>query len=158
MKMPKSPANDDLDDFLDIETPEVEIIPPSNNDELPIAANTSNEDAAAEADFAAARQNLLRATELGAEAMEEMLAIAKQTQQPRAFEVVGSLMKTVADANKDILDLRGKKQELKGETPSKKRDDSPKNVTNNVLFAGSTKDLQKAMKRLMNNNTESNEE
>ena len=48
--------------------------------------------------------------ETGEEAMREMLEIAKQSEHPRAFEVVSTLMKTVLDANKDFADMSSKKR------------------------------------------------
>ena len=68
-----------------------------------------------------------------------MLEIAKQSQQPRAFEVVSTLVKTVSDANKDLLELKNKQKSMKGEKGK------PKNVTN-ALFVGSTAELQKMIK------------
>ena len=65
--------------------------------------------------------------------------IAKQSEQPRAFEVVSGLIKTIADANKDLLELKNKQKTLKGEKAAAK-------VTNNALFVGSTAELQKMLK------------
>ena len=73
------------------------------------------------------------------DAVEEMLAIAKQSQHPRAFEVVATLLNTQREASKDLLDLHKKKKDLKHE------DHGPDTVNNN-LFIGSTADLLKMIK------------
>ena len=65
--------------------------------------------------------------------------IAKQSEQPRAFEVVSGLIKNLTDANKDLLELKNKQKTLKGEKATSK------NVTN-ALFVGSTAELQKMLK------------
>ena len=74
------------------------------------------------------------------DAIEEMLSIAKQSQHPRAFEVVATLLNTQREASKDLLDLHKKKKELKHEDVS-----SPDTVNNN-LFLGSTAELLKMLK------------
>lgn len=74
------------------------------------------------------------------DAVEKMLGIAKQSQHPRAFEVVATLLNTQREASKDLLDLHKKKKELKHEDK-----DGPETVNNN-LFVGSTADLLKMIK------------
>lgn len=74
------------------------------------------------------------------DAVEEMLSIAKQSQHPRAFEVVATLLNTQREATKDLLELHKKKKELKHEDK-----DGPDTVQNN-LFVGSTADLLKLLK------------
>jgi len=90
-------------------------------------------------DYEYTRTNLYNIIERGTEALEEVLEVAKQSQQPRAFEVVSTLVKTISDANKDLLELKNKQKALKGEKAK------AKNVTN-ALFVGSTADLQKMIK------------
>ena len=74
------------------------------------------------------------------DAVEEMLSIAKQSQHPRAFEVVATLLNTQREASKDLLDLHKKKKELKHEDK-----DGPETINNN-LFVGSTSDLLKMIR------------
>jgi len=67
-----------------------------------------------------------------------------QSEHPRAFEVVGNLMKQLADINQQLLDLHQQKQKL--ETP---KEGSRKEVTNNnVIFTGSTAELNKLIKNM----------
>ena len=68
-----------------------------------------------------------------------MLEIAKQSEHPRAFEVVGQLIKSGLDANKELMSLHKTKKELSIET------NSSVNV-NNAVFVGSTAELQKLLK------------
>lgn len=75
------------------------------------------------------------------EAIDEILDIAKQSQHPRAFEVVGGLLNTMREANKDLVNLHKTKRELRQED---KPDDT--NIVNNNLFVGSTKDLLEMIK------------
>ena len=59
-------------------------------------------------DFAKVRNNLHQIIHKGNDALEEALMVAKTSEHPRAFEVVGQLIKTMVDANKDLLDIKKK--------------------------------------------------
>jgi hypothetical protein len=87
-----------------------------------------------------ARQNVKNIIELGDDAVKEMVEIAKQSESPRAFEVVSTLMKTLLDANKDYVDISTKKKFAQDDKPEKET-----NVTNNNLIV-STADLLKMIK------------
>ncbi len=91
-------------------------------------------------DYEYARENLYTIVEKGHDALETMLEIAKSSEHPRAFEVVNQLMKTMADAQKDLLELKAKQQKITGEKP-----EQPQNVTN-ALFVGTTDELQKMIR------------
>ena len=94
-----------------------------------------------EQDFEYSRQIYHDILAKGSEAMEEMMEVARSTEHPRAFEVLATTMKTLADVNSSLLDLHKKKKEI-----SKK--DEPKEIagtTNNNLFVGSTAELQKML-------------
>lgn len=94
-----------------------------------------------ESDYKYARENLYNIIERGSDALEELVDIAKQNQSARTFEVVGHLIKTLTDANKDLLEVQKKVKDLKKEERLK----GPNNVTN-ALFIGNTAELQKLLK------------
>ena len=96
-----------------------------------------------ENDFKYTRENLYSVIEQGNHALEQMMDVARASEHPRAYEVVSTLMTTLVNANKDLLDLSKKKRELM----PKEDFDGPQTVNNN-LFVGSTADLQKALKEL----------
>ena len=95
-------------------------------------------------DFDTTRNNLRILLQQGQEALQKSLDVAMQSEHPRAFEVVGNLMKQLADINQQLLDLHQQKQKL----------DSPKErsgkevTTNNVIFTGSTAELNKLIKTM----------
>lgn len=91
-------------------------------------------------DYEYARNNLRGLIENGKIAMENIIFLAKEGESPRAYEVVGQLIKTLAETNKDLLDLAKKSKDLKGEDKQQ-----PTQVNNN-LFVGSTAELQKLLK------------
>lgn len=95
-------------------------------------------------DLATVRKNIEDVIATGNEAMKEMLSIAKQSEQARAFEVVSTLMKTMLDANKDFADISTKKKFAEEEVNAPK-EAAQTNVTNNNLIV-STADLLKMLK------------
>ena len=92
-------------------------------------------------DFEYARQVYHDILVKGSEAMDEMMQVARSTEHPRAFEVLSTMMKTLADVNGNLLDLHKKKKDID------KKDlvglPPPNSNTTNNLFVGSTTELQK---------------
>ena len=89
-----------------------------------------------------ARQNIRDLIVKGNDAASHIVEIAKQSEHPRAFEVVGNLVKQLADINQQLLDLHQQKSKLDGPK------DSSKSVTNNAIFVGSTAELNKLIKNM----------
>jgi hypothetical protein len=86
-------------------------------------------------DIEVARQNLHNLVIKGNDALDEIILIAKQAESARAFEVVSTLIKTLTDANRDLVDLAKKKKDLL------QKDDGQKSIINNNLIVSSTSDL-----------------
>lgn len=104
------------------------------------------EETDAERDFEMARKNLQDLAKKGGNALDELILLAKNSEQPRAFEVVSTLIKALADTNKDLLDIRKKKIDIDKARGIVKTDEGGKTITNNNLFVGSTAELQKFLK------------
>tara|TARA_R110000782_G_scaffold76027_2_gene151464 strand:- start:2285 stop:2698 length:414 start_codon:yes stop_codon:yes gene_type:complete len=92
----------------------------------------------ADKDYDYARTNFYNIIETGTEALEQMLDVAKASEHPRAYEVVSTIMKTLVDANKDLVNMSEKKK------PSEEKQFDGK--VNNNLFVGSTAELQQLLK------------
>lgn len=95
-----------------------------------------------EDDYQVARKKLNELIGKSEKALDGMLNVALASDSPRAYEVVGQLIKTTGDAAKDLLDLQAKKKKLREEEPKKQNIDTQ----NNIIFSGSTSDLLKALK------------
>ena len=93
----------------------------------------------AEEDFDYARDNIKGAIDSGTEALEQLIDIADQSQHPRAYEVISTLINTIVGANKDLLDLSKKKKDI---TAVDKKD-GPQTINNNLILT--TADLQKML-------------
>lgn len=94
-------------------------------------------------DYAKRREVLYDLIEKGNQALASSLHVANGSQHPRAFEVTGQLIKTVADVAKDLTELQQSMDKLEGMDKEKK---SSGNVTQNAIFVGSTSELLKALK------------
>lgn len=95
-------------------------------------------------DIGLAKKNIENIIKQGDDSLTEIISIAKQSQSPRAFEVVSALMKTLLDANKDFVDMSMKKKYAIDEMNAPK-EAAQTNVTNNNLIV-STADLLKMLK------------
>ena len=93
-------------------------------------------------DYDYTRGNLYSIIEKGQEAIDGILELAQETEQPRAYEVAGQLIKSVSDATDKLMDLQKKLKDVNEEDIRK----SPTNVTN-ALFVGSTAELAKMIKQ-----------
>lgn len=87
-------------------------------------------------DFLEVRKNLKQLVSTGEEAIEGILKVAQEGDSPRAYEVAATLIKTVSEINKDIIDIH---QKMKSMEQTKVVQN---NTTNNSIFVGSTSDLQ----------------
>ena len=99
-------------------------------------------------DYEYARRNLYDLIEKGHNALDEIIDIAKQSQQARAFEVATNLIKTMAETNKDLMNLAKTKKEVDQESPL---GNGKEKTVNNNLFVGSTSELLKMIKNNGNN-------
>jgi hypothetical protein len=101
-----------------------------------------------EMDFEYVRQNLTDLIAQGKDSIEELIMIAKQSQHPRAFEVIATLIKATADVNSDLLAVHKKKNDLRPSQATHSKGVST--VTNNNLFVGSTAELQEFLDQQQN--------
>jgi hypothetical protein len=138
---------DPIDEALNTHT-EVEAIVPSKKDVKLEKKEKKSEDI--EKDYEYTRANLYSLIEKGQESLNGILELAGESASPRAYEVAGQLIKSVADTTDKLADLQKKLKELEEDNTKK----GPNNVTNNALFVGSTSELSKLLKQGFLNNTE----
>tara|TARA_R110002020_G_scaffold34231_1_gene104344 strand:+ start:1316 stop:1750 length:435 start_codon:yes stop_codon:yes gene_type:complete len=106
----------------------------------PIVRRPDEDSDHADVDYKYSRENFYNLVERGQDAIDGILEVAKEGEHPRAYEVVGQLIKNVSEVTEKLVDLQEKMKKLK-EVP----DNAPRNVTN-ALFVGSTKELQNLLK------------
>ena len=103
-----------------------------------------------EKDYDYTRGNLYSLIEKGQEAINGIMEVAGETASPRAYEVAGQLIKSVADTTDKLADLHKKVKDIEADNPK-----TQNTVTNNALFVGSTSELSKMLKDGMLNNNSS---
>ena len=99
-----------------------------------------------EKDYEYTRANLYSIIEKGQEAINGIMEVAGESASPRAYEVAGQLIKSVADTTDKLMDLQKKIKDVNEDVPK------TNNVTNNALFVGSTSELSKMLKKGFLNN------
>jgi hypothetical protein len=112
-----------------------------------VAAAPAPPPALVDDDFDQARRTLKNLLSKGEQALDGMMDVARQSDHPRAYEVTGQLIKTVAETAKDLLALQKTKKELQG-------DEAPApqiGTQNNIVFAGSTNELLRALRNRTEN-------
>ena len=135
---------EDLDSALNIESSIVEVekdittidIVPTQPDDI-------------KKDYEYTRANLYSLIEKGQEAINGIMDLASEGGSPRAYEVAGQLIKSVADTTDKLIDLQKKIKDVQ-ENNTK----IANNVTNNAVFVGSTSELSKLLKQGFLNNKE----
>ena len=92
-------------------------------------------------DYKYTRDTYYELVEKGKQSLELMIEVARESEHPRAFEVLSGMIKNISDVNDRLMDLNKKKKDID------KKDEVKKiaNTTNN-LFVGSTTELQKLLK------------
>ena len=81
-------------------------------------------------DYEYTRANLYSLIEKGQEAINGIMELAGESASPRAYEVAGQLIKSVADTTDKLADLQKKLKDLEEDTAQK----TPSSVTNNALL------------------------
>lgn len=97
-----------------------------------------------DADFERVRRDLFDLSTQGEEAIELMMELARESEHPRAFEVLGQLIKQNAEIGEKVLKLhKSKKEQDKTDEPAALAQQA---ATNNNVFIGSTAELQKMLR------------
>ena len=110
---------------------DIEILPPSSDDDERLIHQDQ--------DYEYTRNNLKDIIGKGSDALDGILELARDSDHPRAWEVVGQIMRQLAETNKDLIELQKDMKKIKDE-------EGAKNVTQNAIFLGSTNELQKFLK------------
>lgn len=92
-----------------------------------------------EQDYEYSRDTYYDLIEKGRESLELMIEVARESEHPRAFEVLSNMIKGIADVNDKLMDLNKKQKDLQ------KEDKPAETTTNNNLFVGSTTELQRML-------------
>ena len=109
-----------------------DLIPIGNNKKAPDVEMTET-DLTSDYDFSRDQYHTL--VNKGNDALDELLAVAKESESARAYEVAAMLIRNLSDTTKELLQLQKTKKEIE-------KDVKDPHTVNNSLFIGSTKELQ----------------
>jgi hypothetical protein len=123
---------------------DIEILPQSDNNEISIIETLPDIDEGRDVqiknDYNHARNTLHNLIRNGEDSISSIISLAKESEHPRAFEVVSQLLKTTGELTKELVILQKNMDKLDI------KDSTRKNVVNNNVFVGNTKDFLKMMK------------
>jgi hypothetical protein len=97
-----------------------------------------------EEDYVYSRDKIKELISKAEDAIDNMMALASETEHPRAFEVLAGMFKTTTDMMDQLITLQKKRQEL---TQSQDHKSAGGSTTNNAIFVGSTTELQKFLSK-----------
>ena len=90
-------------------------------------------------DYTFSRDTYKELISTGMGSLDSLAEIARESEHPRAFEVLSKSIKDIGDVTDKLMSLQKSKQDLVG-----KKEEQSK-VTNNNMFIGSTTDLQRML-------------
>ena len=118
---------------------------PMIDEHTPLVVEVEESEAPEDPDFNYARTNLYAIIEQGKIALNGALRVANANEKSRDYEVIGGLLKNLAEVNKQLLDLNKQKADIK---TAKKGQGSPVpqiGTQNNAIFVGNSADLNKML-------------
>lgn len=135
--------NDKLSELFEVDPIDMEIQVIDEVTTVPILIEEETENVVnIDTDFA--RKNLKTLIEKGTDAVDEILQVAKHSEHPRAYEVAANFIKSMAELNKDLLEIQKRKNDLQGI-----KGKGPNNDVNidKAVFVGSTSELMKLIRK-----------
>ena len=132
---------DPIDEALNT-TSDIEVSNTPENGCITRKDSTKNITDDVEKDYEYTRANLYSLIEKGQESLNGIMELAGESASPRAYEVAGQIIKSVADTTDKLMELQKKVKEVDEE-----KSKTTNNVTNNAVFVGSTSDLSKMIKQ-----------
>jgi len=94
-----------------------------------------------ETDVEYSRQKMKELIDMSSEAIQNMMALAAETEHPRAFEVLSTMIKQASEMSQDLVKLQKTRKDI-----TQSKEETTGNTTNNAIFVGSTNELQKFLK------------
>jgi len=94
-----------------------------------------------EDDVEYSREKIKNLIDQSSEAIEQLMALASESEHPRAFEVLSNMIKDTSQMTQDLVKLQKIRKDITQEKEKSKGD-----TTNNSIFVGSTTELQKFLR------------
>lgn len=137
--------NENLSEIFDVDPIDLESDLDSKSTNLVVSEPQENV-SDVEIDYSVARNNIKNLIRKGDVAIDELMKVACESEHPRAYEVAATFIKTLADLNKDLLDIQKKKNDLSPTNKNTTLDGNQTPLIDKAVFIGSTKELIKLIK------------
>lgn len=136
--------NENLSEIFDVDPIELPEVSESFNVEKSneLVVSDTKDESDIEVDYSIARNNIKNLIRKGDGAIDELMKVATESEHPRAYEVAANFIKTLADLNKDLLELQKKRKDLNIE----QQNSSQTTNIDKAVFVGSTAELIKMIK------------
>lgn len=111
---------------------------PSKDTKAPIKFSSDHIDNLSEVkntDIKYARDNIVNLIEVGQGSLMTLAGLAEQSQMAGSYEVIARLIKTLLDANKDLIEIHQKNDEMN----KPKKSEEPANINNQLIIAPTSK-------------------
>lgn len=125
-----------------------DIEPVPNQVSMPAIKEDAN-NAELDTDASTARENIRSMLDVGNRALENAYEVAVQSESPRAYEVLSTMLKTMADINSQLLDIHEKKRKITSKS-SEEAGNASTVTNNNIAFVGTTADLNRIIMERLN--------
>lgn len=135
--------DENMESFFNVEPTEKENLPVEYKEKTPALFDNLERDL--KTDYEKSRDNIEELIEKGTMALDDILAIARESERGRDFEVAATMLKTVLDANESVMNLHKKVRDL-----SNYKAQENNTTIKNAVFVGSTNELAKMVKDLNN--------
>jgi len=95
-----------------------------------------------ETDIEYSRDKMKSLIDQSCEAINHMMALASDSEHPRAFEVLSTMIKHTSEMSQDLIKLQKTRKDI-----TQEKSGPSSTTTNNSIFVGSTTELQKYLKK-----------
>ena len=110
---------------------------------MPVPANRDLESKDIKDDYEFSRETYKKLISTGTQSLESLAELARESEHPRAFEVLSKSIKDIGDTTEKLMSLQKAKKDLK----KNDKEEEKKQITNNNVFVGSTADLQRMLSK-----------
>jgi hypothetical protein len=137
-----------MSEFFDVEptSPNTDVVKTNSTEVIP----HETLDVDFKNDYIKVRDNMHELIETGKGALESILAVAQDSEKSRDYEVAANLLKTVLDANEQMINIHKKVRDIANYKKAIASSTDVNGQTNiqNAVFVGSTSELSKMIKQM----------
>lgn len=124
--------------------------PTTNHSLIRVQTRIEGQDKHIQTDYSTSRENYHEIVQRGMKALPKLIELAEESDSPRAYEVVATLMKSIAEANDRLMELQHRMLDLQYKQMPKDKPGDNINVDKGVFLT--TDEMMKMIEGGGNNN------